>query len=133
MPIESSIRFSNTLVKTFPWIDSIVITLYLPQLLRCPFFVTLVNHPSVWSVGTRFSYQMFSNSMCDISVATTLSNLSASVCNLPGFTVFPLLLCLMVVLISLIVCGVTTIGRYVGTASMSGRFGGANLFKNSSK
>ncbi|VDP08460.1 unnamed protein product [Schistosoma curassoni] len=67
-----------------------------------------------------------------LAVAAT-SAFSASAGILSGPAVLPLLICLMAMLISSIVDGPTSIGRYVGAASMLGGFSGADRFKSSLK
>ncbi|VDP74209.1 unnamed protein product [Schistosoma mattheei] len=52
---------------------------------------------------------------------------------LSGITAFPLLICLMAILVSSIVGGPTSIGRSVGAASMLGGFSEACRFKSSLK
>ncbi|VDP09334.1 unnamed protein product [Schistosoma mattheei] len=61
-----------------------------------------------------------------LAVAAT-SAFSASAGMLSGPAAFPLLICLMAMLISSIVGGPTLIGRSVGAASMLGGFSGAVL------
>ncbi|VDO77686.1 unnamed protein product [Schistosoma margrebowiei] len=52
---------------------------------------------------------------------------------LSGPAAFPFLICPMAILISSAVGGLTSIGRSVCAASMSGGFIGAGLFRSSSK
>ncbi|VDO64455.1 unnamed protein product [Schistosoma margrebowiei] len=52
---------------------------------------------------------------------------------LSGPAAFPLLFCLMAILIYSVVGGLTSIGRSVCAASMSGGFIGAGLFRSSLK
>ncbi|VDO54260.1 unnamed protein product [Schistosoma margrebowiei] len=62
--------------------------------------------------------------MCDFSASAGI---------LSGPAAFPYLICLMAILISSVVSGLTSIGRSVGAALMSGGFIGAGLFRSSSK
>ncbi|CAH8592179.1 unnamed protein product [Schistosoma bovis] len=62
-----------------------------------------------------------------------MSDFSASAGMLLGPAAFPLLICLMAILISSVVGGLTSIGISVCAALMSGGFNGAVLFNSSSK
>ncbi|VDO51297.1 unnamed protein product [Schistosoma margrebowiei] len=66
-------------------------------------------------------------------VVTSMSDFSASAGMLSGPAAFPLLICLMAILISSFVGGFTSMGRSVCAASMSRGFIGAGLFRSSSK
>ncbi|VDP32234.1 unnamed protein product [Schistosoma margrebowiei] len=62
-----------------------------------------------------------------------MSDFSASAGILSDPTVFPFLICLMTMVISSVVGGVTSIGRSIGAALMFGGFNEVGLFKSSSK
>ncbi|CAH8646633.1 unnamed protein product [Schistosoma bovis] len=66
-------------------------------------------------------------------VVTSMSDFSAAAGISSGPAAFPLLICLMDILISSIVDGVTSIGISVCVASMTGGFNGAGLFNSSSR
>ncbi|KAH9579457.1 proteasome regulatory particle base subunit [Schistosoma haematobium] len=59
-----------------------------------------------------------------------ISDFSASDSILLGPAAFPLLIFLMAILFSSVVGGVTSIGKFVGAASISGGFNGVGLFKS---
>lgn len=63
----------------------------------------------------------------------SMSDFSTSDDILSGPVAFPLLICLVTILISSIVGGGTCLGGSVCAASMSDGFNGAGLFKSSSK
>ncbi|VDO48670.1 unnamed protein product [Schistosoma margrebowiei] len=63
-------------------------------------------------------------------VVTSMSDFSASAGMLSGPAALPLLICLVAILISSVVGGLTSIGRSVCAASMSGGFIGAGLFRS---
>ncbi|VDO70033.1 unnamed protein product [Schistosoma mattheei] len=71
--------------------------------------------------------------MWSIFAVAATSAFSASGGMLSGPAAFPLLICLMAMLISSIVGGPTLIGWSVGSVSMLGGFSGAGRFKSSSK
>ncbi|VDP77433.1 unnamed protein product, partial [Schistosoma mattheei] len=71
--------------------------------------------------------------MPSIPTVTATSAFSASAGMLSGPAAFPLLICLMAMLISSIVSGPTSIWRTLGAASMLGGFSGAGRFKTSLK
>ncbi|VDO57977.1 unnamed protein product [Schistosoma margrebowiei] len=71
--------------------------------------------------------------MWSILAVTATSAFSASVGMLSGPAAFPLLICLMAMLISSIVGGPTSIEWSVGAASMLSGFSGAGRFKSSLK
>ncbi|VDP39853.1 unnamed protein product [Schistosoma curassoni] len=71
--------------------------------------------------------------MWSILAVSATSAFSASAGMLSGPAALPLLICLMAMLISSIIGGLTLIGRSVGAASMLGGFSGAGRFKSSLK
>ncbi|VDP79214.1 unnamed protein product, partial [Schistosoma mattheei] len=91
------------------------------------------NSLSVHSVGTCSSSQILLKRMWSIFTVTATSAFSTSAVMLSGPAALPLLICLLVMLISSIVGGPTSVGRFVGVASMLGGFSGAGRFKSSLK
>ena len=93
--IKSSIRFSNTLLKTFPDTDSRVMPLYFSYLLTS-FFDIFMRCPSFQSVGTCPSSKTFLNRMWSTFTVTYMSDFSDSGgMMLSGPDALLLLICLM--------------------------------------
>lgn len=96
----SFILFRMILLNTFPEMDSRVIPLYFAQLLRSPFFGSLMKYPSFHSDGTCSSYQIFLKRVWSISTIVSMSALSASAGILSGPVALLFLSCLIAFWIS---------------------------------
>ncbi|VDP74990.1 unnamed protein product [Schistosoma mattheei] len=92
-----------------------------------------IRFPSFQSVGTCPSSQILLRRMWSIFTVTSVSAPSASSGMFSGPAASPLLICLMIMLISSVVGGPTSIGRSVGAASMLGGFSDADRLKSSLK
>ncbi|CAH8670020.1 unnamed protein product [Schistosoma rodhaini] len=93
-----------------------------------------MRYPSFQSVGgTYSSSQIFLNRTWSMFSVTSTSYVSASAGIFSGPAAFPLLICLMDILISSIIGGVISIGRLEGVVLRSGWSSEVDSFKCSSE
>lgn len=122
-----------TLLETFPGNNCSVVPLQFSHLLTSLLFDILMRYPSFQFVDTCPSSRIFLNGTWTMFEVTSVFGFNVSTDMLSGSSTFPLLICLMAVLIPSIVCRVTSKGRFVRSAAMSVGFNEAGLFESLSK